>query len=294
MPRRAAGPRRSSSVEALLRGTRILAIAALLALAAAIASDVLEGDFWSRHTLLAGVVASVIVVMLSVAVIDAVLERRRRERWSVLAQFVMLELVRNARLIWTGVLVAVGLLPVDAARPESVEANAHIVRDTPRLTAAVRSAIADDILRHKVHEEIALLAAHTDEVLGRWAAVMLNADAYAEVIDHHVELASDISWLISLLDNADPPEGYRRQRRARSSPAVQIEGQIAGEELAARIVVITQLAEELDRNTIDLALRIVPVEWWQARLGATVPPAGRAGIAPRAGNDLHRGGAARA
>jgi hypothetical protein len=69
MPRRAAGPRRSSSVEALLRGTRILAIAALLALAAAIALDVLEGDFWSRHTLLAGIVASVIVVMLSVAVI---------------------------------------------------------------------------------------------------------------------------------------------------------------------------------------------------------------------------------
>jgi hypothetical protein len=27
-----------------------------------------------------------------------------------------------------------------------------------------------------LHEEIALLAAHTDEVLGRWAAVMLNAD----------------------------------------------------------------------------------------------------------------------
>jgi 8-oxo-dGTP pyrophosphatase MutT (NUDIX family) len=271
MTRRDAGPRRSPSVEALLRGTRILAIAALLALAAGIVSDVFEGDFWARHALLASLAASVIVVMISVAVIDAVLERRRRERWSILAQFVMLELVRNARLIWTGVLAQVGLLSVDAARPESVDANGRIVRDTPLLTAAVRHTIADEALRRELHEEIALLAAHTDEVLGRWAAVMLNADVYAEVIDRHVELASDISWLVSLLDNAEPPQDYRRQRRASSSPAVQVEGQIAGEDLAARIVVITQLAEELDRNTLDLALRIVPVEWWQTRLGATVP-----------------------
>jgi 8-oxo-dGTP pyrophosphatase MutT (NUDIX family) len=255
----------------LLRGTRILAIVALLALAAGIVSDVFEGDFWARHALLAGLAASVIVVMISVAVIYAVLERRRRERWSILAQFVMLELVRNARLIWTGVLAQVGLLSVDAARPESVDANGRIVRDTPPLTAAVRHTIADDALRRELHEEITLLAAHTDEVLGRWAAVMLNADVYAEVIDRHVELASDISWLVSLLDNAEPPQDYRRQRRASSSPAVQVEGQIAGEDLAARIVVITQLAEELDRNTLDLALRIVPVEWWQTRLGATVP-----------------------
>jgi len=269
MTRRDAGPRRSSSVEALLRGTRILAIAALLALAAGIVSDLVEGEFWARHALLASLAASVIVVMISVAVIDAVLERRRRERWSILAQFVMLELVRNARLIWTGVLAEVGLLSVDAARPESVDANGRIVRDTPRLTAAVRHTIADDALRSELREEIALLAAHTDEVLGRWAAVMLNADVYAEVIDRHVELASDISWLISLLDNVEPPQDHRRQRRASSSPAVQVEGQIAGEELAARIVVITQLAEELDRNTLDLALRIVPVEWWQTRLGST-------------------------
>jgi hypothetical protein len=179
MRRRDAGPRRSTSVDALLRSTRILAIVALLALAAAIASDLVEDDFWSRHALLAGLVASVIVVMLSVAVIDAVLERRRRERWSVLAQFVMLELVRNARLIWTGVLAHVGLLSLEAARPEFVDANGRIVRDTARLTAAVRDTIADDARRRRLHEEIALLAAHADEVLGRWAEVMLNADVYA-------------------------------------------------------------------------------------------------------------------
>jgi hypothetical protein len=271
MRRHDAGPRRSQSVDALLRGTRVLAVVALVALVAGVASDVTGGDFWERHALLAGLAASVIIVILTVAVVDAVLERRRRERWSVLAQFVMLELVRNARLIWTGVLARVELLSFDAAGPGSVDANSRVVRDTPRLTAAVSETIADDARRRGLHDEIAFLAEHSDEVLGRWAAVMLNADVYAEVMDHHVELASGISWLMSLLDNADPPEDHRRHRRARSSPAVQIEGQIEGDELASRIVAITQLAEELDRNTLDLALRVVPLEWWEERLGATLP-----------------------
>ena len=171
------GPRRSQSVGAFRRRTRVLAIVALLALAAGIVSDFVGGTFWSRHALLAGLVASVIVVMLSVAVINEVLDRRRRERWSVLAQFAMLELVRNARLIWTGILTQVGLLPADAAGPDTVEANGLIVRDTPRFTAAVCETIADDSRRRGLHDEIALLEAHSDEVLGRWAAVMLNAAA---------------------------------------------------------------------------------------------------------------------
>jgi hypothetical protein len=52
---------------------------------------------------------------------------------------------------------------------------------------------------------------------------------------------------------------------------VEIEGELGGEWLADRIVVITQLAEELDRTTLELALRIVPVQWWEERLGTNVP-----------------------
>ena len=272
MGRHEVGPRRSGSVDAYLRRTRLVAGVAVLALAGGIASDAVGGQFWVRHALLAGLAASVIVVMLSVAVINEVLERQRRQRWSVLAQYVMLELVRNARLIWTGVLEHAGLVATDGARPESVDANAGLVRDTARLTAALRQVVVDEARLRGLHEEIALLAAHCDEVLGRWATVMLNADVYAEVVDRHVELASDIGWLNGILDNSDPPEDRRRRRRAQSSPAVQIEGEIAGDHLADRVVVITQLAEELDRSTLELALRIVPVEWWEARLGADVSP----------------------
>lgn len=104
-------------------------------------------------------------------------------------------------------------------------------------------------------------------VLGRWAAVMLNAEVYAEVVDRHLELAGDMAWIGGVLDGRYPPDDVRRQMRARSSPAVQIEAHHDGDWLAQRIVVITQLAENLDRGTIALALQIVPVQWWEARLG---------------------------
>ncbi len=96
------GPRRS---------TRVGAALALLALAAAIASEQFAEHLWVRHPLLAGLASSAIVVMLSVAVLNEALEIRRRRRWSVLAQYVMLELVRDARMVWTAVVELAGLMP---------------------------------------------------------------------------------------------------------------------------------------------------------------------------------------
>jgi hypothetical protein len=244
-----------------------MAILALLAFAGGVVSDFTNDTFWARHALLAGLVASVIVVMLSVAVVNEVLERRRRQRWSILAQYVMFELVRNARMMWFGVLEVTGLFSTAANQQETVDAGADIVRDSPRLKAAVRATVDNDESRSRLHSEIAILADHSDEILGRWAAVMLNAEAYAEILDRHVELAGDIAWIAGLLDSSNPPDDLRRQRRARSSPATQIQSELSAEWLADRIVVITQLAEALDRGTLELALRIVPVQWWQTRLG---------------------------
>jgi hypothetical protein len=269
--RRDLGPRRSASVDSYLRETRAIAGVAVLALAGGVISDALGGRFWEGHALLGGLVSSLIVVMLSVAVVNEVLERRKRRRWSVLAQYVMFQLVRNARLIWTGVLELTRLMPSDGS-PVSIDAAAGVVRDTPRLQAAIRELFGDGERRRRLHEEIARVVSHVDEVLGRWAAVMLNADAYAEIIDRHVELASEVGWLGDVLDHAEPTDDVGRRWKARSSVAVQMAGDIDGDWLADRLVVITQLAEELDRGTLELALRIVPVEWWAARLGTTVPP----------------------
>jgi hypothetical protein len=253
-----------------LRQTRVGAALALLALAAAIASEQFAEHLWVRHPLLAGLASSAIVVMLSVAVVNEALEIRGRRRWRVLAQYVMLELVRDARMVWTAVVELAGLMAADAKPPAAVDAAALVVRDTPRLTKAVLGLLADGSRRRSLQEQVVRLVVHNDEVLGRWAAVMLNTDAYAEIVDRHVELAGSLAWLGSLLDQYGPSGGEQlRWHRARSNPAVQITGDMDDDRLAQRIVAITQLAEQLDRGTLELAVRIVSVAWWEARLGTT-------------------------
>jgi hypothetical protein len=249
--------------------TRVLAALALLVLLGAVVSDALEGSFWTRHALLTSLVGSVIVVLLSVAVINEVLERRRRRRWSVLAQYVMFELVRNARMIWSGVLDLAGLTVVHGRRRETVEESRRAVLDTPRLTKAVRAVVDDDTRYASLRSEFAFLAENSDQVLSRWANIMVTSDVYAGVIDQHVELGGDVAWIAGLFDANYPPADASRRKRARSSPAVEIESELSGEWLADRIVVISQLAEQLDRTTLELALRIVPVEWWEERLGTS-------------------------
>ena len=177
------GPRRSRSANSDLRRTRLLAIVALAAFVGGVVSDATSGSFWGRHTMLAGLAASVIVVMLSVAVINEVLERSRRRRWSTLAQYVMFELVRNARMIWLGVLELGGSPAIEPNHPQFLDIGAEMVRDTTRLTAAVREIVGDHDRLSRLHTEIAFLAEQADLLLSRWAAVMLNAEIYAEVID---------------------------------------------------------------------------------------------------------------
>src|ERR1700756_2000293 len=145
MLRQDPGPRRSDSVDAFRRRARVLAAVALLALVGGIVSDALDTSFWARHPLLAGLVASVIVVMLTVALVNEAIERRSRQRWSVLAQYVMLQLVRDTRLVWSELADLAGLMPVGMIAADgnvreasaAIDAGADAVRDTARLTAAL-------------------------------------------------------------------------------------------------------------------------------------------------------------
>jgi hypothetical protein len=172
-------------------------------------------------------------------------------------------------MIWSGVLDLAGLTVVDGRRRESIEESRRAALDTPRLTKAVRAVVDDDTRYASLRSEFAFLAENSDQVLSRWANIMVTSDVYAGVIDQHVELGGDVAWIAGLFDANYPPADASRRKRARSSPAVEIESELSGEWLADRIVVISQLAEQLDRTTLELALRIVPVEWWEERLGTS-------------------------
>jgi hypothetical protein len=135
-------------------------------------------------------VGSFIVVAVTAAVLDAVLERRRRERWSVLAQYALFEFVRAARLVWSGSLEHAGLVPDGELGNAALASGADAVRDTPRLAAAMDEMLASADRREALHRLISGLLGHGQEVLGRWADVMVNSGTYAEIVDRHVELYS--------------------------------------------------------------------------------------------------------
>jgi hypothetical protein len=267
MARRTVGPLRSDSDRAYVRSTRIIGVISVLVLLGAVVWDLTNDEFWFQHTLFTGLVASLIVVALTGAVLNEVLERRQRQRWSVLAQFALFDFVRTARLVWTSLLELADLAPDGELDSGALAAGSEAVLDTPRLAAAVDELLADAERREQLHRLIARLLARGEEVLVRWADVMVSSGTYAEFVDRHVELYSRLYWWGSVLDESDPLEEHlNRPRLTRLSPATQASGPVEDEWLRDNLVAIAQLAESLDRSSFDLAMRIVPLEWWAAQL----------------------------
>ncbi len=222
-----------------MRSTRIIGGLSVLVFAGAVVWDFVNDGFWSRHALFTSLVASLIVVAVTVAVLNEVLERRQRQRWSVLAQYALFEFVHTARLVWTGLLELADLAPDGGLDDGALATGSKAVLDTPRLAAAVDEMLANADRREQLHRLIVRLRAHGQEVLGRWADVMVNSGTYAEIVDRHVELYSRLYWWGSVLED---------------------------EWLRDNLVAIAQLAESLDRSSFELAMRIVPPEWWAAQL----------------------------
>ena len=250
-----------------VHATRIVAGVSMLVLFGAISWDLANDRFWSRHTLFTSLVASLIVVALTAAVLNEVLERRQRERWSVLAQYALFDLVRAARLVWSGLLELAGLVPNGDLGGEALAAGSEIVRDTPRLVTAMDEVLASADRREQLHRLIATLLGQSQEVLGSWADIMVNSGTYAEIIDRHVELYSRLYWWGSVLDESDPLEEHlSRPRLSRVSPATQARGPIEDTWLRENLVAIAQLAESLDRGSFELAMRIVPLDWWATQV----------------------------
>jgi hypothetical protein len=261
------GPRRTGSPRTYVRATRIVAGLSVLVLFGAIAWDLADDEFWSRHALFTSIVGSLVVVAVTVAVLNEVLERRQRERWSLLAQFALFELVRAARLVWSGLVELAGHIPDADLGHAALLAGSEAVRDTPRLAAAMDEVLASADRREQLHRLIAQVLGHGQEVLGRWADVMVNSGTYAEIVDRHVELYSRLYWWGSVLDESDPLEEHlSRPRLSRVSLATQTRGAIEDAWLRDNLVAIAQLAESLDRGSFELAMRIVPLDWWVTQL----------------------------
>jgi hypothetical protein len=71
----------------------------------------------------------------------------------------------------------------------------------------------------------------------------------------------------SVLDETEPlDEHLSRPRLSRLSPATQAVGPVEDQWLRDNLVAIAQLAESLDRASFELAMDIVPCDWWVSQL----------------------------
>jgi hypothetical protein len=155
MARRTVGPRRTDSHRTYVRGTRTIAGLSVLVLSGAIVWDLVNDRSWSRHTLFTSLVASLIIVAMTAAGLNELLERRQRERWSVLAQYALFEFVSTARLVWSGLLELAGLVPDGELGDGALAAASEAVHGTPRLAAAIDEMLASAERREQLHRLIA-------------------------------------------------------------------------------------------------------------------------------------------
>jgi hypothetical protein len=178
-----------------------------------------------------------------------VLQRRARERWSLLAQYALFDLVRGSRLVWSGLLELAGLAPAGELGGEALAAGAEAVGDTPRFAAAMDGVLASPERREELHRLILRRLAHGHEALGRWADVMVNSGTYAEVVDRHVELYSRLYWWGSVLDESEPLEEQHGPRLGLVSP-----------------IRMASSNEPRSSSSASWAIATIPLDWWTARL----------------------------
>ena len=103
----------------------IAAFGAVALIVVLVSSDFYAGQFWLDHPVTTAIVASLIVVLVSITVIDVVLSRRSERRWRLLAQYALLELAEAARGAWA-VLVSV---VHDGDQEKNEEADASRITD---------------------------------------------------------------------------------------------------------------------------------------------------------------------
>ena len=106
MARRTVGPHRTDSHRTYVHETRIIARLSVLVLSGAIVWDRVNDGFWPRHALFTSLVASLIVVAVTAAVLNEVLERRvgGARAGPCSRKYVLFEFVRTARLVRSGLL----------------------------------------------------------------------------------------------------------------------------------------------------------------------------------------------
>ena len=252
-------------------GLRIAAATGVLALAGLVVSD-FETHFWDQHAMISSILASLVVVLVTVAVINEALARRDSARWRVFAQNALLELASGARFTWVGLgeLLEVGENP---ASLRTVEVRNFICSPagTEQVATLVDQHLPDDEWRHRLARLVEKLLDESRDTLAAWGPAMLGARPYTALIERHVELYARVQLLRYMIDDPEDAEldelqdSAARARRLSASRRAVLSGQSAVDverTLRTTLIVIIRRAAELEIDTRALARALVPLEWW--------------------------------
>jgi hypothetical protein len=256
-----------------MESTRRLLIAATLGvvvIALAAGSDFVFASFWSSHAMLTGLIASLLVLAVTIVVLNEVIDRRDRRRWSVLAQYVLFQLVQSARATWMGTVELVTGHEIETGSTEGLLVGARLGLDTASFSAGTRDMLRDPERRRVLQEMFVILASHSRTVVASWAAVMVGAGPYTEVFDRHVELQGRLDWVAEILSHNEPTAArtFHENKLARSAVSAEFAGAFGDDWMHDQIVSTTQLALRLDYESRALGWKLVPLDSWNERIQA--------------------------
>lgn len=246
-------------------GRRTVAILAILLLLVAAASDLFIAGFWLTHPMLTAIVSSLVVILLSVAVIEVVLSRRSERRWRVLAQSALLELAEAANTSWSALAEALELQGASEMTPDQVRAALASDATGPKVRREIEADLTNAKIRENLAGRLTERLADGHQILGRWAVALTASETYAEIFDQHVELYGRVGGLLQFLREGYKQTDPRGLRGRASREYASTGGEAEDEWFVDNLIGTINIGASLEDATWDLALRILPQAWWDRR-----------------------------
>jgi hypothetical protein len=238
-----------------LTSRRTAALGATALLLAACASDFVVGSFWARHAMFTAIVSTILVALVSVTVVEVVLEERSERRWRLLAQYALFELADNANVTWLTILEKLNIAGAADFEAEQV----HAVLDSPDAVDGIRSFLADSLAdrarRDAMLGVVDALMIRYQELISRWNVVMTGSRTYVELFDRHVELFTRVNFLQYYLERGTPI-GLKYWTTPASDPEAIFLNSVLS---------VLHVAVDLEVETWTRALKVANTDWWFQR-----------------------------
>jgi hypothetical protein len=233
----------------------LAAAGAIVLLLAACVSDFIVGSFWARHAMFTDIVSTILVALVSLTVVQVILEERSEQRWRLLAQYGLFELADNANVTWLTLLKKLNVAGAADFEAEQV----HAVLDSPDAVQGIRTFLAgslDDPARRvamlKVVDELVI---RNQALITRWNVVMTDSRTYVGLFDRHVELFTRVNFLQYYLRRGTPI-GLKYWSTPTTDPETMF---------LDTVISVLHVAVELEVETWTRALNIATSAWWFQR-----------------------------